>query len=234
MGMNCVRVRKEDILRVYEAKIGLEQFAVPLLSEQLSSKDAIRLITTYGDERFFRILPKPQPTDKAYIAFLAQQAGAAKWPIHCRHDAFKLLFAVDEKTYRKPYREFLLSHVKTTEKWWERAGLYGSLIELKDDESLKAVREGLVLDPVTECRESILYHLKERGEVTSAIDAVLAIANGQDDKHKAVTPSRGPEHWSNKLNEYLKWAKSQKGLDAETLQKVDEAIEKLDNLKLRQ
>ena len=234
MRQNDMRVRIADILRVYEAKVGLEPFAVPLLWGRWSNEDAMRLIGTYGDERLFDVLPKPQPTDKAYIAFLVEQAGAAKWPTHCRHDAFKLLFAVDEKTYRKPYREFLLSHVKTTENWWERADLYRGLTQLKDDESLRAVREGLVHDPVTECRESILYGLEERGEVASAIDAILVIANGQDDKHAAVTPSRGPEQWSHRLNEYLQWAKSQKGLDVGTLKKVDEAIEKLGDPKLRQ
>ncbi len=227
MRINGVRARKEDVLRVYEAKIGLEEFAVRLLEGQLSSEDAIRLVTTYGDEKLFAILPAPKRTDKAYILFLDEQANAAQWPIHCRQDAYKLLFAVDETTHRKPYREFLLGHVKMAKDRWERARLYGGLIQLKDEESMAAVREGLVHDPITECREIILYDLKKRGEVTSAIDAILVIANEKDEKHHAVTVSRSRRQWSHHLNEYLKWATSQKGLDAQTLQKVDEATEKL-------
>ncbi len=227
MWQNGVRVRKEDILRVYEAKIGLEEFAVRLLQGQLSSADAMRLVRTCDDEKLFAILPAPQSAEKAYILFLNQQANAVQWPIHCRQDAYKLLLALDETTYRKPYREFLLGHVRMAKDCWERVGLYGGLIQLKDEESMKAVREGLVHDPVTECREDILYSLQERGEVTSAIDAILVIANEKDKKHGSVTVSRMSGQWSYMLNKYLEWAKSQKGLDARTLQKVDEAIEKL-------
>jgi len=119
--------------------------------------------------------------------------------------------------------------VKTTRDWWDRTGLYEGLVQLQDEECSKAVREGLVRDSITDCRERILYCLKERGQVTSAIDAILMIARQQDEKHHAVTVSRMNGQWSYELNEYLKWAKSQKGLDARTLQKVDEATEKLRN-----
>lgn len=227
MERESMRVRKEDILRVYEARIGLEQFAIYLLREQLSSADAMRLVRTYGDEKLFAVLPAPVPADKAYMAFLNEQASAAKWSISCRHDAYKLLFAVDANAYRKPYREFLLNHVKTAKDWWVRAFLYEGLIQLKDESSLKAVREGLVHDPITECREAILYFLKQQGEVASAIDAILVVVNGHDERHEAVTVSRMSPYWTPNLNEYLKWAKSQKGLDAETSRKVNEAIEKL-------
>jgi hypothetical protein len=227
MWFNHVDVRKEDILRVYEARIDVGNYAVFLLRGRLSSGDAMRLITTYGDENLFPILPTPRSTDKTYILFLAQQANATKWPIQCRQDAYKLLFAVDEKTYRKPYREFLLSHVKVAKDWWDRAGLYEGLGQLRDEESMKALREGLVRDPVTECRESILESLVQRGEVASAMDAILLIAREQDEKHHAETSGRAGGDWSAKLNNYLEWAKSQKGLDARTSRKVDEAIAKL-------
>jgi hypothetical protein len=227
MVMKGVPVRKEDVIHVYEAKVGLEPFAVPLLIGQLSGADAMRLISAYGDEKLFAAFPTPQPEDKTYIAFLVEQANTAKWPIRCRQDAYKLLYAMNENAYRKPYKEFLLSHVRTAKDWWDRAGLYDGLIQLNDEESLKAVGEGLAHDPITECRESILYHLKEHGEVVSAIDAILVVANGQDEKHHAVAPGRSWRQWTNRLNEYLKWAKSQKDLDAATMRKVDQAIEKL-------
>jgi hypothetical protein len=229
MATNNLHVKKDDILRIYEARIGLEQQAIRLLDGQLSIEDAMRMLRTYGDTNLFVIFPAPQPKDKAYIAFLNQQAGAAKWPIHCRQDAYRLLFALDERTYRAPFREFLLSHADTATDWWERAKLYGALVQLKDEESLKAVRRGLVHDPITECREDILYDLRKEGEATSAIDAILVIADGHDEMHHAVTVSRMPGEWSYNLNEYLKWAKSHKGLDAITLRKVDEATEKLRN-----
>jgi hypothetical protein len=227
MWFNQIDVRKEDILRVYEARIDVGNYAVYLLRGRLPSEDAMRLVRTYGDENLFSILPPPRPTDKAYILFLNQQANAAQWPIHCRQEAYKLLFAVDEKTYRKPYREFLLSHVKVAKDWWERARLYKALGQFKDEESMKALREGLVHDPVTECRESILESLVLQGEVASAIDAILVIANKKDQKHDAKTVSRAAGQWSRKLLRYLAWAKSQKGLDPRTLRKVDEATEKL-------
>ena len=82
-------------------------------------------------------------------------------------------------------------------------------------------------DQVTECREFILHYLKEQADATSVLDAILVIANERDEKHHAVTPGRMSGQWTYKLNDYLKWAKSQKGLDARALRKVDEAIEKL-------
>ena len=227
MWFNQIDVRKEDILRVYEARIDVGNYAVNLLRGRLSSEDAMRLITTYGDEKLFTILPPPRPTDKAYILFLNQQAGNAKWSIHCRQDAYKLLFAVDERTYRRPYREFLLGHVTLAADWWERAYLYEGLAKFKDEETMKVLLDGLVHDPVTECRERILCSLQERGEVASAMDAILVIANEQDQKHHAETVSRDLGQWSGKLLQYLKWAKSQTGLDPQTLRKVDEATEKL-------
>ena len=193
MAYNDVHVQKEDILRVYEAQVGLEPFAVRLLSGKLSSADAMRLVRTYGDDKLFAVLPEPKPADKAYILFLGEQANVAKWPTCCRQDAYKLLFAEDEKTFRKPYREFLLRHVKTAKDWVDRARLYGGLVVLRDDESMAAVREGPVSDPITDCRESILYYLKERGEVTSAIDAILVIADRRDRTHRGGTLSRGAE-----------------------------------------
>jgi hypothetical protein len=57
---------------------------------------------------------------------------------------------------------------------------------LKDQESLKTVCDGLVHDPITECRERILCYAKEHGEVTSIIDAILVIANGEDAPHHPV------------------------------------------------
>jgi len=181
-----VAVKKTDILRVYEAQVGLERFAVPLLDGQLSSSDAIRLIRTYGDVQFFYVFPKPDANDNVYIAFLNEQSLAEKWPIACRKKCYELLFALDDRTYRERYRTFLLSNVKTAKDWGDRMFLYDALIQLKDQESLKTVCDGLVHDPITECRERILCYAKEHGEVTSIIDAILVIANGEDAPHHPV------------------------------------------------
>lgn len=223
-------VQKEDMLRVYEAGIGLEPFVLPLLNGRLTGDDVMRLVGNHGDEKLLGILPPPQPQDRAYIAFLNEQASAAKWSIHARQECYELLWALEPQAYRQPYGNFLLVNVKNAEDWWERAGLYEALIRLKNEQSLQAVREGLVHDPVTECRESILRELQEQGEVAGVIDAILMVANRQDTEHHAHMPSRGSDQWSYSLGEYLKWAKSQKALDAATLQKVDEAIGKLKDL----
>lgn len=223
-----VPIRKEDILRIYESRIGLEEFAVRLLRGQLSSADAVRLVRDYGDERLFDVLPAPQAADKAYVAFLIEQADAPRWSIRCRHNAYTLLFAMDEDAYCNPYRKFLLRHVQMAKDWRGRASLYEDLIRLKDAESMQAIRDALLHDPITECREAILHDLEEQGEIASVIDAILIVANGQDETHHAVTPSRMESGWNHCLTEYLKWAKSQKGLDAETSRKVDEATERLE------
>lgn len=223
-----LKLKREDFLRIFEARIGLEKWAVRLAKGQLSSDDSMRLLRTYGDETLFDVLPSPEPADKAYVAFLEEQVNAATWSIHSRQAACKLLFALDEKTYRTPYRDFMLGNVKSATYWWDRANLYAALIQLKDEESWKAVRDALIHDPITECRESILYRLKEQGEVASAIDAVLVVVNGKSDPHHAVMPSRSVDQWRGRLSEYLTWAKSIQTLDALTATKVDDAIEKLD------
>lgn len=86
-------------------------------------------------------------------------------------------------------------------------------------------------NPDTDCRELILHALQQQGEVAWVIDAVLLVANRQDDKHYASTPSHGQDQWSYSLGEYLKWARSQKGLDAATVRKVDEAIDKVTSIR---
>ena len=225
MGGEGVRRPKRRHPPCLRGGIGLEEFAVRLLRGQLSSADAMRLVRTYGDEKLFAVLPSPQTADKAYVAFLAEQAGAARWPITCRQDAFKLLFAMDENAYRTPYREFLLRHVPMAKDWWVRSRLYDGLVRLKDAKSMQAIREALLHDPITECREAILLDLQEQGEVASAIDAVLIVANGQDEHPHPVTAGRFDTEWTYGQAEYLKWAKSQKGLDAETNRKVNEAFE---------
>ena len=227
LGDHQVPVKKADILRVYEAQIGLEEYAAPFLAGQISSADAIRLIGAYADEKLFQVLPKPEPNDKVYIAFLSEQAQAGKWSIWSRQECYELLLALDDKTYRAPYRTFLLGNVKTAHDWRARAILYDALVRMKDQDSLNAVCDGLVHDPITECRESILSEAKEQGEVTSIIDAILVIANGQDAPHHPVTPSRMLGQWRYNLNRYLQWAATQKQLDAATLKKVDDALAKL-------
>ena len=188
----------------------------------------MRLLRTHSNDKYFYSLPTPTTADTTYIAFLDEQANSTKWSLRFRGQAFRWLFALDETKYRKPYRDFLLGHLKTTEDWWIRGYvLYAGLIELNDEASLKAVREGLIHDPVTDCREAILYHLKEQGEVASVIDAILVVLNKQDDKHQGMSLQRMPFGWSYHLNEYLTWAKSLKTLDASTARKVDDALAKL-------
>jgi hypothetical protein len=131
---------------------------------------------------------------------------------------------MDDKGYRKLYRDFLLTNVKTAEDWLDRYRLYSGLIRLSDDQSLSAVQQGLIHDPSTECREGILYDLQQHGEVARAIDAILVIAHGKDDPHHATTPSRMFGQWHYELNEYLKWAQTQKQLDDATMKKVREAV----------
>jgi hypothetical protein len=220
-------LKRDDFLRVYEAQVGLEQWAVRAAKSPLACEDAMRLLKAYSDERLFDLLPPPRATDKAYIAFLVEQANAEKWSIYSRQKVHKLLVAFDPKTYRPTYRQFLLANVKTAKDGWERANLYDGLIEFKDEETLKATADGLLHDPVTECRESILSQLRQQGEVASVIDAVVAVVEGKGDPHGAVMPGRSANQWDDRLRDYLKWAKALKTLDKATAEKVDQAIAKL-------
>lgn len=237
-----MRLKREDLLRVYEARIGLEEWAVPLGKGQLPSDDGMRLLRTYGDEKLFDILPAPKAADKTYVTFLEEQANASKWSLRARLSAHRLLYALDKKACRKPYEDFLLANAKSAKEWWERSLMYEDLITLHDENAWQAVREGLMRDPVTEVRESILYHLKEQGEVAAAIDAILVIVNCKDEKHAGVSPGRAVVarsrmlgermmgEWSCALSEYLKWAKSLQTLDPATATKVQDAAEKLAKL----
>jgi hypothetical protein len=226
MADNEVKLKKADALRVYEARIGLD-YSTWHLYGQLSGDDAMRLLRSDTDKSLFNILPLPHPTETKYVAFLLQQANAEKWPMKSRQDAIELVFNMDGRTYRKPYQAFLLNNAKTADDWWERAHLYGGLIKLHDGESMAAVCNGLTHDPITDCRELILAFLEEQGDSTSALDAILTIANRQDGKHHAVTINRMFWQWSFKLNDYLKWAREQKDLDGRSIKKIDEAREKL-------
>ena len=122
-----------------------------------------------------------------------------------------------------PIEIFSLANVQTSQDWGDRAIMYRGLIPMRDDKSLTAVRHGLIHDPITECRESILRDLQQQGEVVGVIDAIVVIADAKDAPHRAVTASRMADQWTYNLQQYLEWAQTRDDLDDATLKKVRSA-----------
>jgi len=236
LGIHKIPVHKEDILRIYESQIGLEPFAAPLLAGLATSADIMRLMQTYHDERLLRILPPPASNDKAYLAFLAEQARNEQWSIYTRMEVFKQLNWLEDDANRKAYRDFLIASLKKSmddDLYLQRESMYEGLVQLKDEDALAAIRQALLEDPVTNCRQYILFELRQYGIAAPVMDALVSLASGQGQPHHEILVPSGPgripgvDPLTAPLRDYLAWARSQTGLDAPTRTKVDQALAKI-------
>jgi hypothetical protein len=223
--MSVADARKEDILPMYEAQIGLNFPAIQLLNGKLTTEETMRLIRTYKDDDLFMILPAATKSDHAYLHFLAQQAIDERRALISRLRAFQQLHAADPDTYRNPLRDFLLQNTAKEKDWCVRAQMYQEMIPLKDDKCNQLVCEALLSDDVTECREWILQKSQQTKIIAPFLDAITKLARGEGKKCHEETLSRSDiVGWPNAVREYLEWAREQKDLDQPTRTKIEAAM----------
>ena len=150
----CIEIENcDDMIRVYEAGIGLEERALPLLKGCLNSDQAIQLYNKHEDARLLDVFPVPQPEQEDYIEFLrtlAEREADTGW------SALGLLYAMDKDTYKVAFRDFMIHRLRETDSLGKHVRMYRALAEIGDRESVQSLAASLLSDPVTEGREAIL------------------------------------------------------------------------------
>jgi hypothetical protein len=215
-----------DMVKVYEAKVGLEERALSLLRDHVNSIEIVQLYNKHGDIRLLNVFPVPQPHEERYIKFLsalAEGSSDQKW------SALNLLYTMDKATYKVKFRDFMIRRIRTTDSWPERIRMNRALAEIGDKKSLESLAASLLRDPATECREAIIRAVR-KGNVWSKelVGSGIQLAQGLGGKHKSVTPSRMAGQWRHKLREYLLWAGDHNLCDAATRNAIKGALELLE------
>lgn len=226
MLMKGVKIKNcSDIIKIYEANIGLEDRALPLLKECVNSDQAMELYNKYHDARLLDIFPLPRPNEDRYIQFLhtlIEKEPNKGWSI------FYILYNMDRVKYSELFRDFVISHAHDISNPHDRIGAYHALIEIGDDISLKFLAASLLSDPVTECREAIVNTaLTKKLCSKELIQGIAQLAKGYGDQHTPITPSRMVDQWHHILREYLIWAKDNDLCDLNTRTNAKRAFELL-------
>jgi hypothetical protein len=214
-----------DIVRVYEARVGLETRALKLLKNRTTSVEAMRLYNKHGDTRLLDVFPVPKPQEEDYIRFLG--ALAEREPDQ-RFHALSLLYAMDKVTYKTNFRDYMVLRIRKSDSWLERGRMYRALVEIGDQKSVESLADSLLKDPVTECREAIIRAALARNLWSKElVGSGIQLAQGLGGQHRTVTPSRMEGQWRHILREYLLWARDHNLCDAATRTAIEGALELL-------
>jgi hypothetical protein len=226
----------QDIIRVYEAGIGLEEQAVSLLERAtLAREEALALFERFEDVRLIHLLTPPEQ-DGPYMETLQAWSNKDGFDVYGRFLFKRLLAEAAPRRFQTDLRDFVIQNVASVKEihggrrpgWWERLQMYRTLIAIGDEQSWDALNEGLVSDPITETREQILLALRKHPQsVSRVMDAVLTMTEDTRTGHTAVTPSRMAAGYEYDLAEYLKWARSVPNLNEATRDKIRKASENL-------
>ncbi len=231
-----VRV-SQDMIRVYEAGIGLEEQAIRLLARaKLTRDEALALFERFEDVRLICLL-KPPEQDGPYVETLRAWSNKDGFGIHGRFLLKRLMAEAAPKRFKTDLRDFTIKNVTSVKDnrdswhssgWWKRLKMYQTLIEVGDERCWDAINRALLNDPITETRERILLVLRKHPHsVTHVMPAVLKMTEDDGTEHRAATPSRMMGGYEYNLAEYLKWARSLPNLNEATREKVKKAIENL-------
>jgi len=226
----------QDIIRAYEAGVGLEEAAIRLLGRcRLSAKGALALFERAADARLIYLLPVPGK-DEDYLRTLVAWSNKKDFPQHGRFLLKKKLAHADPKRFQPDLREFTLRSlppvagkgVPPSGSWWNRQAMYRELIRIGDRQCWDAINHALLHDPIVEVREQILFALQSVPDSpTKVMDTVLQMTEGRGTEAQAVTPCRGGYGYSHCLAGYLKWAESLPRLDKPTRAKIGKAAASL-------
>jgi hypothetical protein len=215
----------DDIIKVYEGDIGLDDRVLALLKGRLSSDRAMTLYQERQDAHLLRVFPVPRPDEANYIQFLRTMAAGEPnraWM------ALNLLYAMDKAGYKDEFLDLTIRRVRETVSWRERSAMYRALVEIGDEKSVQFLAESLLGDPITEARETILRGaVSEKVYSQELVDVVVQLAKGLGGRHEAVTPSRMVNQWQFTLRNYLAWVKDNNLGDPAVQNDVKDALELL-------
>jgi hypothetical protein len=226
MLMDGTRIENpEAIIRVYEAGIGLEDRALRLLRDCITSEQAMPLYEKHPDSRLLDVFPAPHPEDVRYVQFLREVADRDTekgWL------AFRLLHAMDQTVYREQFRDFLIDRIRDTASWATRSRMCEALAGIGDQVSMDFLGNYLSAEPITEVREAILRAALSHGRCPSNfVGSIAQFAGDLDRGHRSVTSGRMADQWKYSLREYLTWAENSDLCDAASQVEARSALDRL-------
>lgn len=224
----------EDILKVYHAKMGLDNDALWLLKrrELIDGPMIADLYRQYQDPLLFHYLIPPESGQGDYRVFLEQLLADQKIDAAHRFAVYTQLYQSDKKTNLAGYKGFIFQNIERLSKWHDRYQMNEALLNIGDEESTEVVNQSLLNDPVTEVREAILFDLKEQGRIDEFIETIHLLCLGKGKPCSGVSMNRrfllgGESELSHELRDFLNWAKKKQNLKQETQHKIESALQAL-------
>lgn len=225
----------EDLLKVYHARIGLEEAVLKALEGRgLTGPMVADLYRQYGDPVLLRYVTPPAKGQPEYRAFLEQLLTDQRIEPALRFVVYTQLYQTDPQKHRAGYKAFIAEQIAQLPDWRDRKSMNTALSAIGDAESIEIMNRSLLNDPVAEVREWILVvEWMDRKRVHPAVvDTLLQIAEGKGKPCRHVLPTcyKIPEQGTEVgpfLYNWLDWAREQPNLEQETRQKIERALELL-------
>jgi hypothetical protein len=216
------------IVKIYEAKIGLDASALTLLDGKLSVEKVKALLAEYRDPKLIPLLPHPEAGEDEYIKWLETQADDEEWGWNARRVLHRRLYDLNPPGRREQWRAFLLAGAPQAQEWPVRMFLYRDLTAFKDAEAVRVINAALLNEPYTDCRESILDHLRKHNAAVQYLDALRLIAEGKDVVHYRAIPSLHSALWGLGLRQHLEWAQTLDDVGEQDKEKIAQILKLLE------
>lgn len=223
----------EDILKVYHAKMGLDNLVLRTLKGRgLTGPMVASLYRQYQDPLLFRYFTPPDAGQKEYKSFLEQLLEDKQIDAAHRFDVYTLLYQADKKNLAG-YKEFIFQNISQLPEWYDRYKMYEALVSIGDGESIKMVNHALLNDPIADVRRFLIHDLVEQQKVDEYIATIHLLSLGKGKKYVGVFAPNSPPRQTGEtlltqpLKTYLKWAKQKKNLKQETQMKIQSALQAL-------
>lgn len=227
----------EDLLKVYHAKMGLDNKVLWLLKrrELIDGPMVANLYRQYQDPLLFRFLIPPEPGQDDYKVFLEQLLAEKQLDTMQRFAVFTQLYQADKPTHLAGYKTLIFKNAARLPDRFDRYNMYAALIGIGDRESVNAVNHALLNDPTAQVREFLLRELKRQDQVVKYIDTIHLLSLGRGQKCKVEPYFNMPVLQSDEkiladsLETYLNWAKEKQTLNPKTKQKILASLQAISN-----
>ncbi|GEM_PF-3725274 len=217
----------EDFLKVYHAKMGLDNLVLWTLEGRgLTGPMVADSYRQYQDPLLFRYLIPPEAGQDDYKAFLKQLLAEKQLETMQRFAVFTQLYQADKTTHLAGYKKFIFENVAQLPEWLDRSAMYAALIGIGDRESIEAVNHALLNDPIAQVRTFLLRELERQEKIVEYIETIHLLSLGRGQKCE-IEPYLSMPFFSSvenvltdSLETYLNWAKQNKTLNPKIKRKI--------------
>ncbi|MCA9015036.1 MAG: hypothetical protein KDA77_06855 [Planctomycetaceae bacterium] len=224
-----------DILKVYHPSEEWDfYFQLLLKNEQLSGPEVASLYRQHQVPLLLRCVTPPETGQDEYITFLEDISSDELLEACYRLDAYSQLYQLDKQKYCSDYKQFLIKNHFQPSEWADRCRMNQTLLEIGDQDCVRAIKQSLLNDPSTEVRISIFDYLREHGIVDEYLDTLQLLAEGKGkecsvDGRFVNRPGLavGETEFSLALKGQLNWAGQQKNLSKAAQEKIQNSLHTL-------